>query len=1717
MTEVEASPFLVCEFLNGKVPPIKIFKGNKGENIGESILYVGYLLNEVRKDTESMIFDVNMCYKSNYYKCKRMLMNITEGQKEEITKENEDKYIDISFYTRDITEEDLNEKPKDGKSLSINKNIIDKAMHSRGRLDLYTRAYVIHCYLSQILNKNNDFLIALSKQLINLLSNDYCKEKFDEKTYLKYIDLFAKGDNEDECEKVLKATVPKLIEKYQKINDFESLHQIETLLIKLLGHNDVKIRNHATVLLNLIYDEDCLQLNSPFTVVINIIGDNFDVKIEVDKEMYQENKIFLYCITPNFDQEMNDTIFSFIKPSKVIEDNSKGKLKLHFEMGKFPKCGYYDWALIQIENDGKCTLMKYPNEKREIKGRYIIHNSSSKNLSIHEVYCDSLKSPEQQASSFNKSPQGNFDLLSLSLSKYKDRGINSIYIMGALERDNLITYDINTGDVIDIENSTSSPMAVVDRSQISSLLGGAVAFKSLLEKAKENNVKVFVDLLSRVSSSRYRRKYKDLVLHYIDEKGKKQIFYGCEGYSVNYDDTMILNYRDIKAWELLISDLLELRAKYGIDGVHIDNCQSWPLIMSVDEDEMTRVECDGSYRYINNEVLNGEVIIPNHECGYWNSEVSRTYPNPLLVKLTKKIWEQYPQFIFIGECANNNEKFSMRHLSLMKSGIIPRMYIMQKFLCSKNRYQDQKINDEFNYKDFIEWYKTNLSPHDIKKGIVINSSSGNFYPYPGLMYGKGNWPSVDALFTLDLLPMTFMDEIDGEIFRAKICNVYELEAIKPQEEKPAKTSVLSKKSKSVMKLKDPHSTSLTQTHRVSSFVKLSPVPICVSNEDINHHVQSTFGPEFDIKRISYHYDNRRKLRNDHSVLINGDLIFLPHKGSNKVLSFCRNDKDTQTTSIISINFSNKTESLDLDLKPLIERYDLSNCNAICYIEDWVTNQKGNFYFLLEILNNLHTIPLRPFSSVIFGIVVIPVNITNYSRVMTQSLSRMCKQIKSPSTSHLNVDSFHISQQLKIILEQHLPLCEFAKWMNTIQTTLEKYNIHYSEYFKRLNFINTFDYSTEYYKYANKMGKVDNDSFGKYKKLPLFIDLILKENKYGPICFVTPELGRWSTVGGLGVMVDELTTCLAKFGQEIIVISPYYHKNRKGEVGYLQKDPGGFIYMNNFTVNIDRQYTFEIYFGKINDVKLYFMHNEEIFPEPYHEGNIENKVRQIVLMGKASLELLCNIKVIPSIIVTNDWYTGLTVGYGKGGHFGSAFNQTTFFHICHNLETAYQGRIYTNLTYDYIHQLDNNWLIDPFWKEKVINPSRCAIMKSDQWGTVSKSYMNDLLSLSQLAPILRAHPRPFGFPNGIFKDKRLKLLNDNFHGDRPEAKKLIQTQYFKMKDLDDSIPVFSFVGRITPQKGVLLILECTEELIKKYNKKVQILVGGMANLQDPYCVQCVNLIKDLLSKFPGNFWAAPSEFFTDGTLINYGSDFGLMPSVFEPGGIVQHEFFIAGTPVLAFKTGGLKDSVFEYDYKEKKGNGVVFSTHQKRDFIEAFTRANDLFHSKNDFAQARKNAFDSAIDVMDVAKAWGREFYRLKGKTFFDNKSVMNELENFTKDEVKKFEKEISEYDESSYIFNSDNKEKDTTIEQDASKIPISFLFYTDGGKMNSEVNVCGSWDNWKSKRPLSFDPLNSRWNLVLMLNRGHYLYKYIVDGEWTVNQKEETKVQDNILNNYVDV
>ena len=907
--------------------------------------------------------------------------------------------------------------------------------------------------------------------------------------------------------------------------------------------------------------------------------------------------------------------------------------------------------------------------------------------------------------------------------------------------------------------------------------------------------------------------------------------------------------------------------------------------------------------------------------------------------------------------------------------------------------------------------------------------------------------------------------------------------------------------------------------------------------------------------------NNEKYKSLHEILSKGKLTYLsaldnnnePHKG---ILSFSRQTEDQ--TGIFAINLKDCETNFKLDFSNLFgfqnddSKSEKTNFNTICYIEDWITDSRGDFYFLKEIINEHVTRKIPPCSLICFGFSIVPFNDENYKNTMDKSNARMITEIRINPQNYL--DSFQVSIQLKEILEKKMSIEEFAKWYYYILNLLSKYNVTFYDYIKRLEFIQLNDsLSNLFFNYCISIYHMKNDLENTLNyKIIEEAENILRGNELGPICVITPEIGRWSTVGGLGVMVDELSQGLCSLGQDIIMISPYYDKNRKGEHDYLSKDPFDIQYIRNINVKLDGSYSFGVHYGVGNGgIKYYFLHNYSIFPYPYSEGFAPEIVRRISLFAKASLQLLCDLNIIPNLIVTNDWVTGLVPAYAKCGHFGNVFNDTTFFHICHNLEQAYEGRIYPSFaegTLDYIHQLPIDLLVDPFWKDTVINPSRCAIIMCDQWGTISHCYKDDLMKNSPLAPLLNRKKDPFSFPNGIYKERRLKTLLSKAGDDRLECKRYIQKKYFQYEHPDLSVPLYSFIGRITHQKGVMLILESIEELIRRTNGRINILIGGSGNKEDPYVKQCIDKMEYLKKRYPRSFWCNPYEFFTDGPKINMGSDFGLIPSIYEPGGIVQHEFFIAGTPVIAFSTGGLKDTIIEYNYSTKKGNGFIFEDYTTVEFVNAVLRSLDLFGNKEHYQIIRKNASNSVIDVTDVCKAWCKEFYRLKGKVFFNNKgnledsssfsmSVSSEEINEDKENTKKaleFLENVDEYFCNNYIFkkeddvslydnqrnnnlNLPNLAPTSIVVDDSIRIPITFIF--DGNYYQERINsvqVCGSFDNWQVRRPLNFDPVKNLWNVTLKIKKGKYFYKYIKDGEWVVNHKEDIFKEDNgIVNNVV--
>ena len=156
------------------------------------------------------------------------------------------------------------------------------------------------------------------------------------------------------------------------------------------------------------------------------------------------------------------------------------------------------------------------------------------------------------------------------MENYKRKGVSCLYVAGVHERDNYPFLNKVT-DQIEFRKDYTSPYAITARDTANKMHGGEEGFKRVMSEAKRNKIKVLVDCLARISSSRNHRKYRELLLNYLDEEGRRKICYGTDGQSLNYEDTAMLNYRKKESWDLLIEEVETFAQRHGVDGIHLDN------------------------------------------------------------------------------------------------------------------------------------------------------------------------------------------------------------------------------------------------------------------------------------------------------------------------------------------------------------------------------------------------------------------------------------------------------------------------------------------------------------------------------------------------------------------------------------------------------------------------------------------------------------------------------------------------------------------------------------------------------------------------------------------------------------------------------------------------------------------------------------------------------------------------------------------------------------------------------------------------------------------------------------------------------------------------------------------------------------------------------------------------------------------------------------------
>ena len=487
-----------------------------------------------------------------------------------------------------------------------------------------------------------------------------------------------------------------------------------------------------------------------------------------------------------------------------------------------------------------------------------------------------------------------------------------------------------------------------------------------------------------------------------------------------------------------------------------------------------------------------------------------------------------------------------------------------------------------------------------------------------------------------------------------------------------------------------------------------------------------------------------------------------------------------------------------------------------------------------------------------------------------------------------------------------------------------------------------------------------------------------------IVIVSSEVDPFSKTGGLADVARSLSKALKGLGHKIIVITPLYGTidKKKHHLKQIFKD---------IEIEIDSQTTLKASYWQgelMNKLPIYFIDNGEYFSQKsYIYGSREENAR-FLFFDLAVIKLIELLNFMPDVIHCHDWHTGLIPYFIK-----KRLSQNPIFKKVASVFTIH------NLSF----QMGNSWWEVPQEKKddghsdlpsfgskelKFINFARRGILYSDLVNTVSETYAEEILKAEfgqGLNRILRAKNKKgrfFGIINGIDQADYNPATDPGLAANYTQKtlSKMIENKIFLQKKFNlpqnPDIPILGMVTRITEQKGFDLLIKIIDTLLR-LNLQLVLVGGGNKHYE--------KFFRKLSKKNPKKV-AAHLEFEAKyATQIYAGSDMFLMPSRFEPCGLGQLISLRYGSVPIVRATGGLLDTITDFNPKTGKGNGFVFKTYHPQDFLVAIVRGLETYKYKDVWQKLIKNGMKQSFSWEIPA----RKYVRLYRKAVKINKLMQN--------------------------------------------------------------------------------------------------------------------------------
>ncbi len=439
-----------------------------------------------------------------------------------------------------------------------------------------------------------------------------------------------------------------------------------------------------------------------------------------------------------------------------------------------------------------------------------------------------------------------------------------------------------------------------------------------------------------------------------------------------------------------------------------------------------------------------------------------------------------------------------------------------------------------------------------------------------------------------------------------------------------------------------------------------------------------------------------------------------------------------------------------------------------------------------------------------------------------------------------------------------------------------------------------------------------------------------------ILFACSECSPFAASGGLADVAGSLPAALQKEGAECRVIMPLY-----GSIGL----PGraNMTFLTSFGVPLSwRVAHCGVFTMQYGGVQYYFLDNEQYFKR---EGGIYgyfDEAERFAFFSKAVLETLTHIDYEPDVIHCNDWQTALIPVYLNVFYREvPKLSRTHTVFTIHNIQ--YQGQFGLDVAGDVCGLPD--WAIGKVEYHGDLNMMKGALEECERISTVSPTYAKEILDPyfgHGLDEILRQKEwKLCGILNGIdtvgYNPSRDHALAANFSARKPEGKALCKAALQQQMHLPEEpdTPILAMVSRLVSHKGFDLVRYAMENMLRM-GMQVVILGSGEQQYED--------FFHEMQRRHPQQVAFTCGFMPTLSRQIYAGADFFLMPSQSEPCGLAQMIALRYGTIPIVRSTGGLADSIIDWD-TPGGGCGFTFQSYNADDMLGAVRRAMGLYHSE----------------------------------------------------------------------------------------------------------------------------------------------------------------------------